>query len=391
MAKQSTRTKRCVSATATLAVLLLSLQSQNGAMAFTTPSSRGVLSTPVIGSSFTALSSSTETNAEATKLIEKAAQLRAEIAALEGKTVDQVEGEARAKKEAEAQRKQQDEIRRSEQKAASAAVNKDDGRFLEVPSTPDDMVRQASRSVERAFQDGITRQTVRFALIREDQYVNSDMNEWPGGAQQMAREAGKPLTRELLRLVRAPTKDLDDKNLESLRLPPTIVEQDIWDFDGSALFTAEAKAGANGDIQAMLFPNTDSKYTKDIEAIDQAMGKRLFLLVNPFWRNLESWGINILAPGAKKKAQEVIFNRGYDETYSLLRFSCRGEECVALKAYPYDWQLYAYREDDDMVQMETAIRLGSCKDEPSSAYVTELLNERPEFKDTRTMRQLRKL
>lgn len=308
---------------------------------------------------------------------------------MEGKTVEEVEGEARQKKEAARLRQEQDEARRAEEKKAPRV--RDDGRFLEVPSTPEDMVRQAARSVERAFEAGVTRQTVRFALIREDQFINDD-NQWPGGAEQMAREAARPLTVSLLKQVHAPTKKGENNDL---RLPPTIKEQDIWDFDGSSLITAEAKAGANGDVQAMVLPNTDVKYIKDIATIDKAMGDRLFLLINPFWRNLDSWGINILAPGAKKKAKEVIFDQGYDETYSLLRFSCRGEECVAVKSYPFDWQIFAYREDENNyvggVAMETAIRLGSCKEEPNSEFVTSLLNERPEFKETRTMRQFRKL
>ena len=62
------------------------------------------------------------------------------------------------------------------------------------------------------------------------------MNEWPGGAQQIAREAARPLTRALLKQVHAPTKN---KEQADLRLPPTIKEQDIWDFDGSSLITAE--------------------------------------------------------------------------------------------------------------------------------------------------------
>lgn len=330
---------------------------------------------------------SSSTTSDMQKLREKAAQLRAEIAAMEGKTLEEVEHEARNKKE---QARLLREELEAKKKSEPEKDWKTDGRFLELPNTPEEMVRQAASSVERAFKDGIIRQTVRFALIREDQYV-TDVNEWPGGAKQMLRESARPLTKELLKRVHAPTKDTDQAGF---RLPPTITEQDIWDFDGSALTTAEAQAGANGDVQAMIFPNTDVKYVKDIEAIDEAMGKRLFLLVNPFWRNLESWGINLLAPGAKKQAENVIFKRGYDETYCLLRFSCRGEEVVALKAYPYDWQIFAYREEDYAiggVPIEAAIRLGSSKEEPNTERITDLLNQRPEFKDTRNMRQLRKL
>ena len=126
------------------------------------------------------------------------------------------------------------------------------------------------------------------------------------------------------------------------------------------------------------------------------MGKRLFLLINPFWRNVDTWGFNILAPKAKQKAQETIFDKGYDETYVLQRFSARGEQCVALKVYPHDWQLFAYKEDtgynaNGMFQTETAIRLGSSKEEPSSAMFTELLNGREEFKYSRNMRQMKNM
>jgi hypothetical protein len=259
-----------------------------------------------------------------------------------------------------------------------------------LSSQSDDMVRQAAQAVERAFKDGKTRQTVRFNLIAEDQAVADD-NEWPGGTQQMYREAGKPLTNALLREIHAPTKDKDGQK-QQRGLPPTITAQDIWDFDGSALHTAEAKLGGSGDVQALVFANTDVKYMNDIAKISEAMGPRLFLLVNPFWKNVESWGFNILAPGAKEKAQKVIFDNGYDETYVALSFQVRGEKCLGIKAYPYDWQLFAYIEDYEYgTGMESVIQLGSCKEDPTSAVVTGFLNERPEFKETKTMRQMKKI
>ena len=165
---------------------------------------------------------------------------------------------------------------------------------------------------------------------------------------------------------------------------------------GTALISAEAAAGPSGDVQAMVFPNTDVKYLKDIRNVSENLGKeRLFLLVNPFWRNVESWGFNILAPNAKKLAQETVFDcegGGFQETYVLSRFSARGEDCVALKAYPYDWQLFAYLEEENYGGMvQTAIRLGSSKSTPTSAMFTELLNEREEFKLNKTMRQMNRM
>ena len=335
----------------------------------------------------------TENNevSDAQKLLDKAAQLRAEIAAAEGKTLEQVEEEANAKKRDDRLR---EEMAREEASAAaqkrleSNASRNDGGRFVQVPVTFDDMVRQASRAVERAFKDGKTRQTVRFNLVGEEEAATEE-KQWPGGAKQMYRESGGPLTDALLREVRAPTKN---KYPEKRNDNPQLKKQDIWDFDGTALHTAEAAEGPSADVQALVFPNTDSKYLEDIDKISEAMGKRLFLLVNPFWRNVESWGFNILAPGAKKRAQEVIFGENaFEETYSMMLFMVRGEKCVALKAYPYDWQLFAFREDDYYPNEEYAIRLGSCEEDPTSSLITSLLNERPEFKETKTMRQMKKL
>ena len=340
---------------------------------------------------------------EIQRMKEKAAKLRQEIAQLEGKSVQQVAMEAKTKRELEQQRQAQADRTRQERRQQQQQVIplernqhqslQQEGRWMvQVPYNADDMVRQAARAVERAFADGKTRQTVRFHLIREDQRISED-NEWPGGAQQMYREAAKPLTNELLRQIYAPTKTAENTTSPSteLRFPPTVKSQDIWDFDGSALHSAEAKSGSHGDVQALVFPNTDVKYIKDIESISKAMGPRLFLLVNPFWRNVESWGFNLLAPGAKQLAQSIIFdNGGYEETYVCLSFSVRGENCVAIKAYPYDWQLFAYLEDTEYgSDMESVIRLGSSEVYPTSKLVTELLNARPEFKQTKTMRQMK--
>ncbi len=336
------------------------------------------------------LLASSEDNTEAQKLLERAALLRAEIAAMEGKTVEEVETEARTKKESISQRKQEQDKVTAERKAQAVEDRKTDGNFLQVPSTVEDMVRQAARAVERAFRDGKTRQTVRFNLVGEGQSAVEE-NEWPGGAKQIYREAGGPLTTALLREIRAPTKNIDEYVGER-SLAPAIKNQDIWDFDGSALHSAEAKEGASADIQALVFANTDTKYLKDIAEISEVMGPRLFLLVNPFWRNIDSWSFNLLAPNAKQTAQKTIFDQGYDETYNLMVFSVRGEKCAAVKAYPYDWQLFAFREDDYNRNMaESIIRLGSCKDEPTSALVTDLLNARPEFQETKTMRQMKNL
>lgn len=345
----------------------------------------------------TQLSASTDdANAEVERLMQQAAKIREELAALEGKSVEEVNLEAQKKKDLQVSRKK-------EMESASAAKPKNSNRkrsntMLYVPETIEEQTNQASLAIERAFQDGITRQTVRLALVQEGTPItpSEEENGWPGGQKQMYREAGRPLTEALLREIRAPAKSIqteEEKKSGKEAFPPEIKAQDIWDFDGTALITAEAAVGPSGDVQSMVFPNTDVKYLKDIGQIHESFGKdRLFLLINPFWRNVESWGFNILAPNAKKLAQEKIFDcegGGFQETYVLSRFSARGEDCVSLKAYPSDWELFAYIEDYSFGgPMQTAIRLGSCKEEPTSKIFTDLLNERKEFKMNKTMRQL---
>jgi hypothetical protein len=336
---------------------------------------------------------------EVQRLREQAAKIRQQVAELEGKTLSEVEQEAKEKKIQEEERIQTLKLeyqRETQQKKSSN--NKTGKTVIYVPETIQDQKIQAANAIENAFKDGITRQTIRLALVRSDENVITPEEDlWPGGAKEMYREAAKPLTEALLQEIRAIATHLQEENtIGKEKHPPTIRVQDIWDFDGSALMTAEAAVGPSGDVQALVFPNTDDKYLKDIASIDKNLGKdRLFLLVNPFWKNVESWGFNILAPNAKKRAQEIIFNAeggGFQETYVFSRFSVRGEDCVAIKAYPNDWELFAYIEDYGYGYggrpTLTTIRLGSSSEEPTSALFSKLLNERDEFKLNKTMRQL---
>jgi len=102
----------------------------------------------------------------------------------------------------------------------------------------------------------------------------------------------------------------EDSGVRS-KTPPVVTAKDIWDFDGSAVITSKTVGRSHGDTHAFVFPNTDIKYLSDIELVSKEVGPdRLLLLVNPFWKDVESWGFNILAPNGKKRAKEVIFDKG---------------------------------------------------------------------------------
>jgi hypothetical protein len=334
-------------------------------------------------------------------LIEKAARIRAEIAALEGKSVAQVQQEAVEKKQREEMARDAADRQRTANEALLRQTSKERlGRaVVQVPESRLDMVRQCARAIERAVADGQYRQTVRLALLEteEQSIYDANNNMWPGGAEQMSRRAAKPTTIELFQELRLGTTNNNNNSKK-----PVVTVEDVWDFDGSAMVRRlDNNDNDNVDVvmtaQALVFANTDVKYTRDIQALlveqqklKQQQQEPLLLLVNPFWRDIDSWGINILAPGAKRLAQQVIFDDILaTETYSCRRFQCRGEECIAIKAYPYDWQIFAYLEDGYGGMMNT-IRLGECPDEPKTPFVTELLNGRSEFKLSRTMRQMRR-
>jgi regulator of replication initiation timing len=336
---------------------------------------------------------------EAEKLEQQVRAIREELAALEGKSVESVEEEAAAKAEEQKARQArvEDEKAAAAEARKTAAVASSDGRHLTLPETGEDMVAMAAGAVERGLRDGVTRQTVRFALVPLDAQTASEddaFEGWPGGPQQMYAVASKPLTMELLARVRT-----TDEVAPGRTGQPKVAAQDVLAFDGSGLVTAEAAeaaGGARGDAQALVGANTDAKYTSDIEEIDAAMGpERLFLLVNPFWRGIESWGVNILQPNARRRAQEVVFDRcgfGRPEanTFALLRFSVRGERCAALRCYPYPWQVFAYLEDAAYPDLERPVRLGTlpADGEPTSEAVAALINAEPDFKLAKTQRRM---
>lgn len=369
-----------ISAGTVLATILMAGQSTAFSFSFSRPSN------PNNSPSALRLSADDEVQ----QLLNKARQLREEAAAMSGKSIEEMEQEVQQEKKLAQERQAVMEKARKEREEDTKSSRKNT-QILPVPDNASSQIQQAAAAVERAFADGIVRQSVRFALLGEEEEMSGEMNEWPGGAKQMYREAGRPLSESLLREVRAFSKDASDED-KTNKMPPEVTSEDIWDFDGSAIVTAKAAGGTHGDVKAVVFPNTDTKYLKDIEGISKEVGEnRLLVLVNPFWRDVESWGFNILAPNGKKRAQEVIFDNGYDVTYALLRFSVRGEDCVAIKSYPYDWQMYAYREDPSWFNQERPVWLGSSKEEPKSAQITALLNERPEFKMSKNMRQMQRM
>lgn len=232
-----------------------------------------------------------------------------------------------------------------------------------LSTNPEDVVRQAANSISKAYiQDGINLQSIRLPLSQsmyadqEEGFVADRAIGWQGGPQETYRYLA-PLVSNLLKKI----KMTDNTG----GLTVKVSEQILLDFDGSALQTAEHPAGPLYDVQALLQPNTDGYYLQTIKAIEEQFSntegkpKRLFLLVNPAWRDKSSWGFS-----GGNKAQELILDR-YATTYAVDQFIVRGRKISLLKCWSDEWVLFVRSEKDPSLPATMVASFGN----------------RPEYKD----------
>lgn len=214
-----------------------------------------------------------------------------------------------------------------------------------LPTNPTDCVTQAARSVSRAFNEGgHNRQVLRLPLSeaiykdKEEGFVADRAIGWQGGPEETYRYLS-PIVESLLRKIR-----LEDA-LGDGGLSVKVSEQILLDFDGSALQTSEHPAGALFDVQALLQPNADSYYLKTMRTIEEQFSntpgkpRRLFLVVNPAWRDASSFGLF-----ESGKARSVLDK--YETTYACDQFVVRGLKVILLKCWPDDWDVFVEDESD---------------------------------------------
>ena len=246
-------------------------------------------------------------------------------------------------------------------------------RALQLPSGSE-VVRQASRAVRQAFEEGgLNHQIVSLPLSeaiygdREEGFVADRAIGWQGGPQETYRFLA-PLAKELLQLA----------DPQEGGLPPRISEQQLLEFDGSSLLTAESAAGAKSDVQAVLQAQSDRYYLNLVRRLEEQFSdtpgkaKRLLLLVNPAWRDRSSFGF---FDGAA--AQQLIFDR-YRETYTLSQFVVRGQKLSLLRAWPSDWHVFltVLGEESTTEQQRIDARL----DGDGQARLLGTFPERPKYK-----------
>lgn len=229
-----------------------------------------------------------------------------------------------------------------------------------LPSDPAEMIRQAASAIRAAktgtdtkskqqqsieeVNEDIHRQVIRLPLSdsmyisKEESFVADRAIGWQGGPQETYRFLS-PMVRELLQRPLA----TNTTAAMSSGLTPKLDEQILLDFDGSALWNAQSPMGALFDVVALVQPNTDDYFAKLINQLEETFSdtpnkdKRLFVLVNPAWRDDDDGAAFGFFSRAQAKKQ--IIDR-YTTTYALDQFIIKGNKISLLKVWLYDWCVY---------------------------------------------------
>jgi len=247
-----------------------------------------------------------------------------------------------------------------------------------LPKDTDSLVRQAAASIHAAWrEDGIHHQTIKLPLSeamykqKEESFVADRAIGWQGGPQETYRYLS-PLVQDIMREVSVLVEKSQAGSTSQSGLTSKLQVEDLLDFDGSALCMAQSPLGPLFDSIALLQPNTDAYYSQKIAQVENDFSdspgkkKRLFLLVNPGWRDSSSFGFF-------GRRQSSVLER-YPVTYAMDQFIAKGKKLSVLKAWPHDWSLYWTPLPQPGTSEEPEPQLlGTFPDRPEYAVMEKLL------------------
>lgn len=194
-----------------------------------------------------------------------------------------------------------------------------------LPTSVADQVRQATKSLLLATNDGTYRHAVRLLL---PVIGATELDDWPGGARQMM-QAAEPLLLDVLRGLGAQTtnKFLIDAS------------------DGVYAIMAEAKQ-ARDDCCTVLLPSADT--VDNLLQLDGQVGdKRNLILVNPQWKRRSDFGGGLGFFGRSDKG--VDYAEQFVPTFSLTNLICEGESIRILRTHPGPWRVFVRKEEGGVV------------------------------------------
>lgn len=277
--------------------------------------------------------------------------------------------------------------------AAAGSATADTTDSLRMPLTFEEMIKMATSAVSDAYEQGITRQSVRVLLPRDpssgdlgvqyesdataangrnmENFVLVPPDEtWQGGSPQLYR-ACAPTAQEILRRV---SKD-------TAGVPPRMVEDRSVDesgVDGIGLWMSQSQNPAD-DISCFVQPSQET--IGSIEAISGQAGDRLVMLMNPQWRNVDdaldaaSKQGGILGGfasflGGKGASLKKLEELGFKDTLSIEGYVCRGGNIRFLRRFDSDYVVFA--ENDSGTAY---IKVGTSKTRPTYQDIDKMLED----------------
>ena len=251
---------------------------------------------------------------------------------------------------------------------------------LAVPTSWEEMIRQAATAMRQAQEAGQTRQIVRVLLPRDAnndrlgtfyEASSSAVNDatssssssssvrmtlvppdesWQGGIMQLYRVAAPTAERVLRQLLSA-------QAASSSGLPPRLTEDRSIDesgVDGVGLWVSDDQS-----VQCFVQPTQELVDDVVVDAAAKASRKdQLIVLFNPQWRQVDdaldtaSQGEGFLSGlasflGGKGATLKRLQTAGFEPVYTLEGYVCRGRNVRLLKILDSDWSIFYQNDDAD--------------------------------------------
>jgi len=229
-----------------------------------------------------------------------------------------------------------------------------------IPRGTEDQVLQASQSIQRAFNDGITRQQVKIELPL---IGATELDDWPGGIKQQY-QACEPMVISLLKKLAKLDEDDLNENEQKTTTQPQILSQVIDADDAVGVLQAQS-SDPKKDKLAVIFPNTES--IKVLKQLSESAGNRLKLLVNPQWKRVADFGF-FGQQDAKK------FLEPYERSYHIQSLLVYGRSVRLLRRYPDPWQLFSFDEKTGDSTLIHVFQEG--KDVPEYKVIEDILDRK---------------
>ena len=165
-------------------------------------------------------------------------------------------------------------------------------------------------------------------------------------------------------------------------MPPRLIEDRSIDesgVDGVGLWMTEG-ASAKDDISCFVQPTQE--IIDSVESISNQAGDRLVIMVNPQWRITDDaldkasreegvFGGIASFLGGKGNTLRRLDDLGFQSTYILEGYVCRGGNIRMVKRFDSDWAVFA--ENDAATDF---VKVGESKTRPTYQEIDAMLEEK---------------